>query len=124
MDRQQQVDLILLDFSKAFDTVPHFRLLTKLRYIMVLMTPCVSGFRLGLQIVHSVYFIDGESSEPISVTSGIPQRTVLSLLMFLLYINDITTNISSPLRLFADDCLLYNAINSKEDANILATAGS
>ena len=39
--------------------------------------------------------------------------------MFLLYINDITTNIKSPLRIFADDCLLYRVINSPEDTIIL-----
>ena len=36
--------------------------------------------------------------------------------MFLLYINDISTNIHSPLRLFADDCLLYRVINTEQDA--------
>ena len=51
--------------------------------------------------------------------SGVPQGTVLGPLMFLLYINDITKDINSPLRLFADDCLLYRVINSAEDANML-----
>ena len=39
--------------------------------------------------------------------------------MFLLYINDITKDINSPLRLFTDDCLLYRVINGAEDANML-----
>ena len=51
--------------------------------------------------------------------SGVPQGTVLGPLMFLLYINDITKDINSPLRLFADDCLLYRVINSVEDINRL-----
>ena len=60
--------------------------------------------------------LDGASSDPVIVQSGIPQGTVLGPLMFLLYINDIADGLSSPLRLFADDCLLYRTINSEEDA--------
>ena len=63
--------------------------------------------------------VDGISSPPVRVLSGVPQGTVLGPLMFLLYINDIATGISSPLRLFADDCLLYRTINSIEDSLIL-----
>ena len=65
--------------------------------------------------------VDGISSPPVHVLSGVPQGTVLGPLMFLLYINDIATGISSPLRLFADDCLLYRTINSVEDSFILQT---
>ena len=63
--------------------------------------------------------VDGVSSPPVRVLSGVPQGTVLGPLMFLLYINDIATGISSPLRLFADDCLLYQTIKSTEDSFIL-----
>ena len=51
--------------------------------------------------------------------SGVPQGTVLGPLMFLLYINDMATGISSPLCLFADDCLLYRTIKSTEDSFIV-----
>ena len=50
------------------------------------------------------------------VQSGVPHGTVLGPLMFLLYINDISNNIHSPLCLFADDCLLYRVINTEQDA--------
>ena len=63
--------------------------------------------------------LDGITSSSVAVTSGVPQGTVLHPLMFLLYINDITINIKSPLRIFADDCLLYRVINSPEDTIIL-----
>ena len=63
--------------------------------------------------------LNGKSSTPVTVTSGVLQGTVLGPLMFLLYINDSTRSISSPLRLFDDDCLLYRVIDSQNDASIL-----
>ena len=59
--------------------------------------------------------IKGHSSTYVHVDSGVPQGTVLGPLMFLLYINDITTNISSRIRLFADDCVLYRVVQSRQD---------
>ena len=63
--------------------------------------------------------INGEASELVPVSSGLPQGTVLGPLLFLIYINDITESISSDLRLFADDCLLYRVIKSTRDCKIL-----
>jgi len=58
-------------------------------------------------------------SDLVSVQSGVPQGTMLGPLMLLLYINNISINIHSPLRLFADDCLLYRVITLVEDATEL-----
>ena len=63
--------------------------------------------------------VDGESSSATSVKSGVPQDTVLGPLMFLVYINDINENITSSVRLFADDCVIYKSITSLEDAEQL-----
>ena len=60
--------------------------------------------------------VDGFTSQEAPVQSGVPQGTVLGLLMFLVHINDIIKNISGQMRLFADDALLYNQINSDDDA--------
>jgi len=51
----------------------------------------------------------------LSELSGVPQGTVLGGLLFLLYVNDITDNISSEIRLFADDCILYRQIRMPGD---------
>ena len=49
----------------------------------------------------------------------VPHGTVLGPLLFLLYINDITADIKSDIRLFADDCILYLTISSRHDQTIL-----
>ena len=63
--------------------------------------------------------IDGESSQETKVISGVPQGTVLGPLLFLVHINDLPDCVSSKVRLFADDCLLYREIKTREDQEIL-----
>ena len=118
MDNQLQTDLILLDFSKAFDTVPHRCLLAKLQHYKIdhLVWSWIESWL--TQHTQSVV-VDDTSSQPVPVLSGVPQGTVLGPLIFLLYINDIVAGISSSLRLFGDDCLLYRTIKSIEDSIIL-----
>ena len=97
--------LATLDFSKAFDKVPHKRLLSKLNTygIRHLLLAWIRNFltQRTQQVV-----CDGEKSVPKKVISGVPQGTVLGPLLFLLYINDLPSGLSSSVRLFADDCLV------------------
>ena len=62
--------------------------------------------------------INGEISCLTSVTPGVPQGTVFALLLFLCYINDMTKDILSSIKLYTDGVLIYNIINSEEDCKI------
>ena len=120
IDVMGQTDVILLDFSKAFDKVQHLRLLSKIRYygIQNNLNRWISSFLEGR---NQQVLLDGSSSTSSPVESGVPQGSVLGPLLFLLYINDLPKYISpeSVARLFADDCVLYRRINSEEDAHKL-----
>ena len=74
------------------------------------MDQCLANYRRYQKVI-----IEGESSRDIEVYSGVPQGTVLGPLMFLIYINDIASYMTSTCRLFADDCIIYRSIESKND---------
>ncbi len=109
-----QVDMAVLDYAKAFDTVPHKRLMNKLAHYGIggeLHTWIYSFLSQRTQRVR----VDGELSSEAQVLSGVPQGTVLGLLLFLLFIKDLPSLVSSQVRLFTDDCLLYRPIHSEMD---------
>ena len=120
LNNKQQIDAVLLDFSKAFDKVDHAGLLTKLKHLGInnALLSWIESFLTGRtqQVV-----VDGSESSPKPVLSGVPQGTVLGPLLFLIYINDIGHSLSqgTKIRLFADDSLLYRVIKSKEDGLLL-----
>ena len=118
LDNHQQLDMLILDFSKAFDLVGHQRLLNKLQYYGITNSTLqwISAWLVGRT---QKVVVDGASSSASSVKSGVPQGTVLGPLLFILYINDIDNNTTSSIRLFADDCLLYRVIRTVQDAEAL-----
>ena len=117
-DKGHQVDVTVLDFSKAFDTIPHKKLLFKLASYGI--GGQLHGWLSVLLMERTMKVIlDGECSSEVTVESGVPQGTVLGLLLFLCHINDIADGLSSTIRLFADDCLLYRVINSIQDQKAL-----
>ena len=102
----------------AFDTVPHKRLLNKIDYYGI-RNKTKGWITTWLTTRTQRVVVDGEASETVHVKSGVPQGTVQGPLMFLLYINDIGDEITSSIKLFADDCLLFRTIKSTDDTKIL-----
>ena len=108
-----------MDFAKAFDKVPHKRLLYKLKYYGIdnNVLEWIGDF---LQDRTQTVTLDGEQSDKIDATSGIPQGTVLGPILFLIYINDFPDYLKhSTLRLFADDSTIYRNIKNKDDSQKL-----
>ena len=112
--------MLVLDFSKAFDTVPHQRLLRKMEFYGI-NGEVLNWISDWLTQRNQRVCVDGETSGMKTVRSGVPQGTVLGPLCFLLFINDIGNSVSpgTSIRLFADDSLLYRTIHSTESCHQL-----
>ena len=113
-----QIDLAILDFSKAFDVVPHARLLYKLEFygIKGATLRWISSF---LHERTQRVVVDDQTSDEAPVTSGVPQGSVLGPILFLVYINDMPEYIKSSCRLFADDSIIYRVIQGLRDCATL-----
>ena len=114
LDKTKQTDVFILDFEKAFDTVPHELLKSKLH-----------GFGVNKSVMNWIdsflskrqqcVVVNGSKSTYEDVASGVPQGTVLGPILFLAHINDIADDVSSEVRLFADDCVCYREIKTTDD---------
>jgi hypothetical protein len=113
-DAGHQTDIIILDFSKAFDTVPHRKLLHKMDHYGV-RGPVHAWLTNFLTQRKMRVVLEGEASAEVAVESGVPQGTVLGPLLFLCHINDLPDSVKSTVRLFADDCLHYRVIHTFQD---------
>ena len=113
-DTKVQVNVLVLDFSKAFDTVPRDHLMGKLEHYGI-SGPILNWINVFMKIREQRVQVDGAFSSSTSVDSGVPKGTALGPLLFLLHINDLPQVVSSQVRLFADDCLLYRGIRCRED---------
>ena len=123
LDNRGQVDTFVLDFEKAFDTPPHELLKSKL------FSHGIDGKTLKwidsfLCFRQQRVVVNGDKSDLAPVLSGVPQGTVLGPLLFSLYINDISSDTESEIRLFADDCVCYREIKDEEDTMNIDRLGS
>ena len=118
MDRDIPTDAIYLDLSKAFDTVPHKKLIHKLK-----------GYGIGGSILNWItdflsdrtqyVSVNGSCSGETPVTSGVPQGSVLGPVLFIFYINDMPDVVETFLKIFADDTKTSNQISCYEDSIVL-----
>ena len=112
--------MILLDFAKALNKVPHLRLLSKLTSYGITGNTknLIKSF---LSNRKQRVTVNGSLSDITDVTSGVKQSSVLGPVLFLFYINDIDGNSNSSISLYADDSIIYRQMSSKTDYEILQT---
>jgi hypothetical protein len=118
-DRDGWADCIFLDCQKAFDTVPHMRLLFKLERQAGVGGKVLAWIRNYLTGRSQRVTVRGEKSDWRTVTSGVPQGSVLGPILFLVYVNDMFTGVESYMSMFADDAKLMRRVVTDEDCRIL-----
>jgi hypothetical protein len=119
LDSGNCIDTIFLDFQKAFDSVPHERLLSKLTSYGIKGN--IANWIQNLLTINRQQrvIVEGEKSDWAEVLSGIPQGSVLGPTMFVIFINYLPDVVSSTVKIFADDTKIYRTINDISDNIIL-----
>ena len=114
LDAGVSVDVLYTDFQKAFDTVPHRRLMAKLTSYSFCKNALnwIQSFLTGRR---QRVVVAGHESTWQWILSGVPQGSVLGPILFLIYINDIVDQLNCNAYLFADDMKIFNAITTNTD---------
>ena len=119
LDEKREVDTIYIDFSKAFDTVPHRELICKLKCFGI-AGELLLWFQGYLTSRTHTVSRDGTTSNTLPVVSGVPQGSILGPLLFLIYVNDLPEHMqASSLFMFADDTKISKEICSPQDHTAL-----
>ena len=115
LDKKKEVRIVFCDISKAFDRVWHEGLIYKLRN-MGIQGALLLWFKDYLSNRYQRVVLEGEKSSWSLIKAGVPQGSVLGPLLFLVYINDISNNVNSNIRLFADDTTIFVEVDNPETA--------
>ena len=120
MNTHNNIDIVYLDFARAFDSVVHSKLIAKLSCYGIdpVLLSWISSF---LSNRFQYVKVDKSYSSILPVISGVPQGSVLGPVLFILYVNDICTlaPVGATIKLFADDTKLYTVFNDRIPATCL-----
>ena len=115
MENGKDVATVFFDFQKAFDSVPHEPLISKLHHTG-LHHHIVKWVQCYLSCRSQRVVVNGSESDVVKVISGVPQGSVLNPLLFLIYVNDlcnITLSHGSKVTMYADNLVLYKVIDTE-----------
>jgi hypothetical protein len=121
LDEGSKLDIVFIDFSKAFDKVPHRRLIAKLEAYGIggKLLAWITDFLVDRRVQVKINDVISESLVPLS---GVPQGSVLGPELFKIYVNDLPDSLPSDCLLYADDLKLWSRTSTMDEASRLQTS--
>ena len=118
LDESYELDIIYVNYLKAFDTIPHQKLLLKLRSIGMPydIVNWIAAFLLERKMRVGV---NGAFSSWTDISRGVPERSVLGPLLLILFVNDLPDWLTKCMRMFAEDTKVWCAVRDLLDSQVL-----